>query len=242
MKVIIPAAGYGTRMYPLTISKPKALLEVRGKPLLEYLIEKIAAIKEVNEIIVVTNDLFHAQFIQWSVSFRQKIPLTILNNHTSSPPQRLGTVGDIFFALQQKEINEDFLVVHSDNFFSFSLEPAHAYFQEKKSSVLGIYDVGDYAAARRMGSPRMDQENKIIWFREKDPFPPSTLCTLGIYFFSRKIISLIEQYLQEKNPSDRTGDFIKWLYTREDIFGYVFQGEWFDLGSLEVYGALSPAG
>jgi glucose-1-phosphate thymidylyltransferase len=239
MKAIIPAAGYGTRMYPLTLSKPKALLEVRGRPLIEYLIEKIAGIEEVNEIIVVTNDRFHSQFIQWSASFRKSLPLTILNNHTSSPQQRLGTIGDIFFALQKKEVDEDFLVVHGDNFFSFDLKPAHAYFKEKKSSVLGMHDVGDYATARRMGNPRMDEEQRIIWFREKDPFPSSTLCTLGIYFFPRKIIPLIEQYLHERNPPDRTGNFIKWLYSREEIFGYVFQGEWFDLGSLETYGALA---
>lgn len=238
MKAILPSAGYATRMHPLTLDKPKALLEVSGKPIIEYIIEKIFLISDVNEIIIVANNRFFNKFSSWSRNFKCRLPIKVINDGTRSNEERLGSIGDVYFALEKEKFDEDFLVINSDNLFSFDLAKIYENFILKKSCVISMFDVGSLEIARRMGNPRVDENNKIIFFKEKDKDAVSTLCSIGIYFFNRSVINLVKKYLDEGNSADRSGDFIEWLYKRMDVYGHIFSSaddKWFDIGSLESY-------
>ncbi len=238
MKAILPSAGYATRMWPLTEDKPKALLEVNGKPIIEYIIEKVCLIDDIDEIIIVTNDKFYGNFLRWNESFRCEVLIKILNDGTKSNEERLGSLGDVNYVLEKKKINEDFLIINSDNLFSFDLLKMHEYFKLRGAPVVSVYNVGSLETAGRMGSLRFDDDNRVIFFKEKDANVQSSLCSIGIYFFTRETIDLIRKYLEEGNSADRTGDFIEWLYRRKDIYGYVFDSaddKWFDIGDLKSY-------
>jgi glucose-1-phosphate thymidylyltransferase len=237
MKAIIPAAGYGTRMGELTKDKPKALLEVRGKPIIEYIIKKILEIKEVNEIIVVTNSKFFEQIKEWARKFKCSVNVKVIDDGTKSNEERLGSIGDLSFALESSNVNEDFIVINSDNLFSFDLKEIFFNFKEKGKSVIGLYNVRDISIAKQMGSVGFDYNNRIIYFKEKDQNPRSSLCSIGIYFFPSEMRQMIKLFLKEGNSPDRSGDFLEWLYKIEDIYAFDFgkEGNWFDIGSLEGY-------
>ena len=238
MKVILPSAGYATRMYPLTLDKPKALLEVNGKPIIEYIIDKVCLIDEVDRIFVVTNDKFYEKFLEWSRVFSCNVSLRVLNDGTKSNDKRLGTIGDVNFVLEREEIDDDFIVINSDNLFSFNLVKMYEDFRSRGANVVSIYDVGNLEIARRMGALRVDDNRKIIFFKEKDPNVQSSLCSIGIYFFAGYVSKLIKRYLDDGNFGDRPGDFIEWLYKRREVYGHIFDpgnNKWFDIGSLESY-------
>jgi glucose-1-phosphate thymidylyltransferase len=238
MKVILPSAGYATRMYPLTLDKPKALLQVGEKAIIDYIVESVCKINEVDEIIVVTNAKFYDKFLEWSKSFDCKIRVKVLNDGTNNSEERLGAVGDINFVLEKEKIDDDFIVVNSDNLFTFDLLKMYENFKKNGNNIVSIYDVGDLNVARRMGNPRIDENNKIIYFKEKNQSTVSTLCSIGIYFFKREIILMIKKYLIEGNSGDRPGDFLEWLYKERDIYGHLFDSnlyEWFDIGDIETY-------
>ena len=131
MKALIPAAGYATRLHPLTKDTPKHLLEVRGKPILEHVIAKIEEIKEVDEIVVVTNEKFYKNFVEWKKGFSSRVPISIFNDGTTSNEDRLGQIGDIHFGIEKAKIDDDLLVIAGDNLFNFSLKEVHTNFKSK---------------------------------------------------------------------------------------------------------------
>jgi len=238
MKAIIPAAGYATRMYPLTLDKPKALLPVNERPVIEYVIDKLLKIKEIDEIIVVTNDKFFDSFLNWSKNFKINRKLRVLNDGTSSNETRLGTIGDIKFVINTLGIKDELVVVNSDNLFSFDLFSMYEDFKRREKTLIAVYDVGNLEIAIQMGNPKLDIDNRVIDFKEKDKNTESTLCSIGIYFFPENAGDLIESYLIGGNSPDTSGHFIEWLYKNRDIYGYVFGNDrdyWYDIGSLDAY-------
>jgi glucose-1-phosphate thymidylyltransferase len=239
MKAIIPAAGYATRMYPLTKDRPKALLLVDGKPVIDYTVERLNKLSGIDEIIVVANSRFFHLFAAWAHMHKSLIPITVLDDGTNSEEERLGSVGDIVFALKRSRIKDDVLIVNGDNIFSFDLGIFSESFKNKQV-VIGLFDVGSLEIARRMGTPSLDENNKVISFIEKDKDAMTSLCSVGVYFFSKESIETFYKYTGEGNNPDRFGDFISWLCKRKEIYGHIFSREkdyWFDVGSLDTYQA-----
>ncbi len=237
MKVILLAAGYGTRLYPLTLDKPKCLLDINGKPVIEYILEKIRDLEEVDEVFIVTNDKFYNLFLEWRKNFRYNKDIIVINDGTKSNEERLGAIGDIYFAIAQKRITDDLLIINADNIFSFDLKKIFLFFGREKP-IIGIFDVGDLEIAKRMGHVKLDENKKVIFFKEKDQNTKSSICSTGIYYFPARVLPLIKIYLDEGNSPDRSGDLLEWLYKTEDIYGYDCSkgGEyWFDIGSKEEY-------
>lgn len=238
MRAILLAAGYGTRMHPLTKKEPKALLSVKEKPLIEYILEKIDPIDEINEIFVVTNNKFYEQFVKWRKRLEYRVPPHIINDNTNDNQERLGSLGDLRFVLEKEQIKDDILLIHADNFFSFDLNALHSFFKEKNSVVVASYDCGDLTIAKGKTCLKIDENNKVVLFKEKDQQPSSTLCATGIFFVPHSKIGTIKDYLAEGHSPDRTGDFMEWLYKREDIYSYVYKGETdfcYDVGSFQTY-------
>ncbi|MCB1195881.1 nucleotidyltransferase family protein [bacterium] len=234
MKAIIMAAGYATRLYPLTENKAKPLLPIAGKPIIEYIIDKLEVFDAIDAIYVVTNQKFHRQFEEWAHVYSYKKPIEIINDGTLSNDDRLGAIGDMNFVIKQKKIDDDLIVVAGDNIFDFSLE-ALKQFSKNKNLVICAYNVGDIKLASRYGIVSVNQNAQVTSFVEKPAQPPSTLAALGIYLFKRGAVSLIKRYIDEGNNQDAPGFFVQWVYKVEDVYAYVFNGQWFDIGDLESY-------
>lgn len=236
MKAIIPVAGYATRLYPLTKDKPKALIEVKGKPILSHIISKVCGLEGITEIIVVTNNKFFYQFEDWSKEEKSNVPIKVINDNTTSNEDRLGQMGDIQLALEECKIKEDILVVSGDNLFNFSLKGMLADFRAKRANLIALYDVSDREEAKKMGVVQADKSMRVRAFQEKPAEPKSTLCSCGIYFYPAKTIARISEYLAEGNDPDKMGNFIEWLIGKDVVYGHIFLEKWFDIGSFESLG------
>jgi len=230
MKAIILAAGYGTRLHPLTKNTAKPLLEVSGKPIIEHIIKKIETIDAIDTIYIVTNQKFFEQFKLRNYHSTKSIE--VINDNTTSNEDRLGSLGDIQYVSDFKQLNDDILLIAGDNLFEFSLEDMHNYFQEKVKTVVALYDVKDIELAKHYGIVEVDTNNKMIEFVEKPQLPRSTLASTGIYFFPKDAIQLLPEFLKT-GLSDKIGSFLEWLHKNTDIYGYVTDKAWYDIGSLE---------
>lgn len=238
MKALILAAGYATRLYPLTKSFPKPLLEVDGRPIIDYILDKLNTVEAVDEVIVVTNSKFISQFRRWGKSAqRLDKKLTFVDDLTKALEDRLGAIGDMDFAINKRRVRDDLLVIGGDNLFDGGLEDFLAFASKKRRSpVIGAYDIKSLRQARNYGVIKLDGKNRITDFQEKPEKPKSTLAATCIYYFPKKKISLIREYLASKgNKRDATGFYINWLTKRAVVYGFVFKGKWYDIGSYAFY-------
>src|SRR3989338_1064542 len=237
MKALILAAGYGTRLYALVRDTPKALLEINKKPLLGHIFDRVENIAGLNEVLLVTNDKFYAAFGRWAKgqkSFRH--PITIINDKTKTPEDRLGSIGDIDFVLKHAKVEDDLLVIGSDNLFDFNIEEYVRFARGGAPAVtVGLYDIHDRAEATKFGVVELGQGGKIISFEEKPQAPKSSLVAMCFYHLPEKSLGLIGQYLLESNKADKAGDYISWLCRKKDVYGFQFTGKWYDIGSVEAY-------
>ncbi len=230
MQIIIPVAGYATRLYPLTRDKPKALLEVKGKPILEHIVNRVCELPDIEKISIVGNDKYFRNFREWADSFSCPVSLNVLNDGTTSNDDRKGQVGDILFAVEQEKIDSDLLVVAGDNLFNFSLKPAYEFFKQKNAVVNAFWDSKSIETARQQGSAVVDENNRITEFLEKSPNPKSTFISLGIYFFPREQLCLFKRFVEEGNDPDKMGYFMIWLLENSKPYGFVYEEKWFDIG------------
>lgn len=237
MKAIIPAAGFGTRLYPLTLNKPKALLDVGEKKMIEHVIEKIEELGVIDEIIIVSNAKFFQQFLDWKKAFHSKTPITILNDGAVSDETRKGGVFAYHFAIKKRKIKEPVLLVSSDNIFNFSIKPMFEHFCKKGCDVIALYDVGSMEEAKKMGIAEIDANKKVIGFVEKPPVPKTTLCSIGIYLYTKETVKLFEKYIAEGNSPDKPGQFLEWLHKRKHVEAFIFDEphhRWYDIGTIEM--------
>ncbi|MDO8428370.1 MAG: nucleotidyltransferase family protein [Candidatus Diapherotrites archaeon] len=237
MKVIIPAAGYAVRLYPLTKNKPKALLKIKDKPILEHIVCKLEELQDISEIWIVCNAKFFPVFKHWLSAFYSSIPIYLLNDETTSNETRLGQIGDIALAINQNKMNEDLLVVAGDNLFNFSLKPAYDFFKKNNVIVNTFHECGSKELAAQLGTGVLNSGHKVLEFEEKSQNPKSTLASHGIYFIPKNKISLIEEYVHQKGKQgpdlDKMGYFMNWLVEKHLLYGFVYSDKWFDIGWKE---------
>ena len=236
MKVIILAAGYATRLYPLTLTKPKPLLPVAGKPMIEYVVDNLAPIGGIERVYVVTNAKFAAQFQQWAdgYSARSKLDFTIVNDGSNDDSNKLGAIGDLHLVLTREKVDDDLVVVAGDNLFSERLEGFGQFIRGRQTPVLGVYDVGSLEQAKKYGVVAVDGDGRITKFEEKPANPPSTLISVALYFYPRATLPLIHQYIAERNNPDQPGRLMQWLYPRVPVHTWTVPGLWYDIGSKET--------
>ena len=237
MKVIILAAGYATRLYPLTLTRPKPLLPVAGQPMIDYVLDNLAPIGGLDRIYVVTNAKFVSHFEQWAADYRAhkaNLHFTIVNDRSTDDSNKLGAIGDIHFVLEQQRVNDDLIVVAGDNLFSEKLSGFGQYCRERQAPVLALYDVGDLEQVRKYNAITLDADGRISFFEEKPQNPTSTLTGIALYYYPRTILPLIRQYIAEGNNPDQPGRLIQWLYPRQPVYTWKVPGLWFDIGSKET--------
>jgi len=237
MKALILAAGYATRLYPLTKDYPKPLLCVKNKPIITYIVERLQALDEVNEILVITNSKFVSQFEGWMKEIKIKKPLGLIDDLTKDLDDRRGAIGDMFFAIDKRNIKEDLLIIGGDNLFDGNLKDFLLFTKQKPNSpVIGAYNIRSRAKASKYGVVKLDKTNKIIDFQEKPKSPKSTLAAMCLYFFPKEKLELIGEYdCSKAKKCDAAGFYIDWLRKKVAVYGFIFGGRWYDIGSHKYY-------
>lgn len=236
MKVIILAAGYATRLYPLTLTQPKPLLPVAGKPMVEHVLDNLAAMGGLDRIYVVTNAKFAGHFQTWADDYaaRTHLNFTVVNDGSTDDSNKLGAIGDIHFVLKTQNVEDDLIVVAGDNLFSEKLDGFGRFCREKNAPVLALYDVGDLEQIKKYSSISLDSEGRIKSFEEKPKNPTSTLTGIALYFYPKATLPLIYQYITEGNNPDQPGRLVQWLYPRTPVYTWRVPGIWYDIGSKET--------
>jgi len=237
VKLIVLAAGYATRLYPLTLNQPKPLLPVAGKPMMEHVLDNLMPIAEIDEIFIVTNEKFANHFTRWAEDYKTGNtvrPITVINDHSTDDSNKLGAIGDMNLVLNEGKIDDDIVVVGGDNLFSQPLDAFADYCREQNTPVTGVYDVGNLEEIKKYNAIEIDEDDRITFFEEKPAQPKSTLTGIALYYYPRAALALIRQYLTEGNNPDQPGRLIQWMYTRTPFYVWRIPGIWFDVGAKET--------
>jgi glucose-1-phosphate thymidylyltransferase len=233
MKAVILAAGYATRLYPLTRDRPKALLPVGGRPMVEHLLLRLADVEGLDAIYLVTNAKFAGAFREWAAGWDGP-EVRIVDDGTADDETKLGAIGDLGLAIREAAIDDDLLVLAGDNLFSESLAPFAEFGREKGAPALGVYDVGDLEAIRRYNAIELDGDSRLTYFEEKPAEPRSTLTGIALYYYPRESLGLVAEYLEAGNNPDQPGRLVQWLYPRLPVYAWLVPGRWYDIGSPET--------
>jgi glucose-1-phosphate thymidylyltransferase len=237
MNALILAAGYATRLHPLTLNKAKPLLEVAGKPMIEWIVDHFRAVPDLQAIYIVTNDKFASDFQAWASGYEEQHPgckFKVINDGTTSDSEKLGAIGDINLVLTREELaKDDLLIVAGDNLFSESLDRFVAFAKDKPATV-ATYDVGSLETIKKYGAVTIDGHGVITHFEEKPPKPTGTLSAIALYYYAREVLPLFTTYLAAGNNPDQPGRFLQWVYTRKPVNTFQIKGLWLDIGSKET--------
>ena len=231
MKCLILAAGYATRLYPLTKNFPKPLLEVRGKAILDWLIEDIGDVAE--EFIVISNHKFAGQFRDWAEKHEQ--PIRVLDDGTSTNESRLGAVRDIQFAIETLGLQGDLLVIAGDNLLDFSLRDFIHYARQKQTTCVMRYWEESLERLRKTGVAVVDGEDRILEMEEKPAEPKSHWCTPPFYYYKAEDVGLVKAGIDAGCGVDAPGSFIAWLSGVTVVHAWEMPGRRYDIGSLASY-------
>jgi glucose-1-phosphate thymidylyltransferase len=237
MKVIILAAGYATRLYPLTLTRPKPLLPVAGQPMIDYVLDNLAPIGPIDRVIIVTNAKFASHFEKWAEEYRAhkaKFDFTVVNDGSTDDSNKLGAIGDLHLVLEREMIDDDIIVVAGDNLFSEPLAGFGAFCSKIQEPVLAVYDVGSLEDIKKYNAITFDAGGRITFFEEKPKQPASTVTGIALYYYPRKTLPLIRQYVAEGNNPDQPGRLVQWLYPRTPVYVWAVPGLWYDIGSKET--------
>lgn len=225
MKALILAAGYATRLRPLTDGIAKPLLTIGGRPMVDHILERIREADPL-DVHVVTNSKFAGAFAEWAPA-----GVMIHDDGTTSENDRLGAIGDLRFVLERAGTDDDWLVVAGDNLFDYSLGDYVRWWRSKGvASAVALYEHPDLELVKQYGVVDLDEQERVASFVEKPSDPTSNLAATACYLFHREHVKLVATYLDEGNVPDQPGRFVEWLYRRAPVYGYRFRGEWLDIG------------
>jgi glucose-1-phosphate thymidylyltransferase len=233
VNALILAAGYATRLYPLTKDFPKPLLEVGGRAILDHLVDQLEGLATLARIVVVTNHRFAPRFEEWRKTRAAARPLEVLDDGTICNENRLGAVGDLRFALAQARLNDDLLVAAGDNIFQFPLAGFVEAFRARPAAHLCVHWVEDLARCRRTGIAVLGEDDRVIEFQEKPEQPKSRWGVPPLYVFPRATLQKLASYAEEGGSNETPGYFMAWLHRREPVYAFRAPGAVLDIGTLE---------
>lgn len=233
---VVLAAGYATRMYPLTENFPKPLLEIKGKTILDSLVEDIDGIPSITGHVVVSNHKFADRFMQWRDGVRLDKSVSVIDDGSTDNDHRLGAVCDFLLAMERCGFpDDDFLVVAADNLLDFSLSTFVDFFKEKGTSAIMCYDEPSVSALRRTGVITVDEDWKVTGMEEKPEIPKSNWAVPPFYIFSRNDLPLIRKCLENGCAPDAPGNLARFLCSRSVVHAFPMPGHRIDIGNLETY-------
>ncbi|MDA1263544.1 MAG: sugar phosphate nucleotidyltransferase [Planctomycetota bacterium] len=236
MKAIVLAAGFATRMYPLTRDRAKPLLAVGPRTVVDWLVRRILELDEVDELIVVANGRFHADFVRWSEGLDSCVPVRVLNDGAQDDEGKLGAIGDMHLAIASIEDSTcPLLIAAGDNLVDFSLAPYAARFRENPTDpLLIVREIEGEIPPRRYNEVTLDRAGAVTSFREKPDDPESPLASICLYFLPGDVRAQLANYLRDESNHDAPGYFMQWLHTQRALQAMPLEGTWFDIGNLEI--------
>lgn len=236
MRAIILAAGYATRLYPLTLDKAKPLLPVGGQPIINYTIGGLAEIPEITKIYIVTNNRFHRDFCQWQRESSFNKDIVIINDKTTSDSDKLGAIGDIDIVIREMAVDDDLVIAAGDNLFGFELKKFVDFFKTHGLSIASYrYPYKDRGELKRYGIVELDNSYRVVRLQEKPQRPWSDLVAVCLYGFPKGKLLLIREYLEKNGNKDAPGYYLQWLVQKEKVYSFVFEAQWHDIGTPEAY-------
>lgn len=235
MKCVLLAAGYATRLYPLTLDTPKSLLKVGSTTILERILAKVNEVSAIDEIVLVSNARFADQFRTFLHEQGTEKLVCVLDDGTSDNEHRRGAVADLAFAIAERRLDNDILVLAGDNLFDFSLADFVEFFLEKNADCITAYIEHDLDALRRTGVAQMGSDSRVLAFEEKPREPKSHFAVPPFYAYKRETLPLMQTYVDAGAPADAPGQFIEWLVARKPVYAFQFVGRRYDIGTLESY-------
>lgn len=233
MKCLILAAGYATRLYPLTENFPKPLLKVQGKAILDWLIDDMDRSGVIDEYVVISNHKFAHHFDAWAAEKQQKV--TVVDDGTESNETRLGAVRDILFALEKLDIHDDVLVMAGDNLLDFSLTTFIDYARQKQTSCVMRYYEADAKKLSRSGVLTLDENQKVLAMAEKPQNPQSPWCCPAFYYYTAQDAARLAEGIADGCHTDAPGSYVSWLCQKSTIHAMEMPGSRYDIGNLESY-------
>ena len=233
MKCMILAAGYATRLYPLTENFPKPLLKVQDKTILDWMIDDIDTLGVIDEYVVISNHKFAHHFDEWAKGKSQKI--TVVDDGTDSNETRLGAVKDIQFAIDKLGIDDEMLVIAGDNLLDFSLTKFISYAMDKKASCIMRYYEADEKKLLKCGVVTIDENDKILNMTEKSPNPATHWCCPPFYFYTKEDAKLVKKGIESGCGVDAPGSYAAWLSQQVPVYAMEMPGSRYDIGNLESY-------
>lgn len=235
MKAIILVAGYATRLYPLTLNIPKALLKINEKPIIDYIVDELNTINSISDIYVVSNHKFADNFSEWAKNHYSQKPITVLDDNTTTEENRKGAIGDILFTIREKNIKEEIMVIAGDNYFTYKLKNYYDFYKEIDKDCVCVKEFNNLELLKQMGVAELNENGQIIGLEEKPANPKSNTAVYATYIYKEETIPLFEKYIEEGNKPDAPGYFVEWLYKRKEVYAYKFDGECYDIGTPESY-------
>lgn len=235
MKCLILAAGYATRLYPLTENFPKPLLEVKGKAILDWIIDDLESNADIEQYVIVSNHKFAEHFEKWKNDLKTKDKMVIIDDGSTANENRLGAVKDIAFAIDKLAIDDDLLVLAGDNLLDFSLKGFVEFFKEKKATCIMRHYEAEKSKLQRTGVASIDTMEKVVEMQEKPKEPKSNWAVPPFYLYRKEDLKYIIQGIEEDCDTDAPGSFIAWFCQKCDVFAYEMPGSRYDIGNLESY-------
>ncbi|MCH2186207.1 NTP transferase domain-containing protein [Myxococcota bacterium] len=235
MIVYLLAAGYATRLWPLTRDRAKPLLEVGGVPLLTHLVRRFETLEAVEEIVVIGNSRFAGDLSNWARELDVEVRVRVLDDGTHSDQDKLGALGDLEFALKEiPPAGRDWAVAAGDNLIIFDLEPLHQVFQGYKEPLIALRKVEPSEGPSPYNEVTLGTDDQVIGFREKPVNPRTDLAAIALYFMPAGAEGHLGRYLEQGGERDAPGHWIAWLVEKTSVRGFAFVGSWYDIGSHET--------
>ncbi len=235
MDCLILCAGYATRLYPLTENMPKPLLEIKGKTILDWIIDDIDTTRKIDRFILVSNHKFLSHFTDWASKKKIQTPIVILDDGTTCNENRLGAVSDIQLAISQLHVSSDLFVAAGDNVLDFSLRTLFSYFEQKQTTCVMRYTETDPEKLKRSGVAEVDATDLITNMEEKPSVPKGTSLIPPFYLYKKEDLPLIGQGIAEGCGIDAPGSFLAWLCKKRPIHAMKMPGNRYDIGNMQSY-------
>ena len=240
MKNIVLAAGYATRLYPLTENFPKPLLEIQGISILDRLIADIDRIAEIDEHIIVSNHKFLHHFEKWAASSRYAKKITTIDDGSVENENRLGAVRDLLLAIEEKQLyDNDLLVIAADNVLTFSFRGFIDFFKEKQTSLIMMHYEPELTVLQRTGVIVIDSGNKVLEMQEKPREPKSNYAVPPFYIYKKNDIQLIRECVSGGCNTDAPGSLVAGMLNKTVFHAWNMPGKRYDIGTLEIYNQIS---
>ena len=235
MKCLILAAGYATRLYPLTENFPKPLLEVNGKTILDWLVDDIENAKRVNEYIIVSNHKFVDFFTKWKENKKIETTITIIDDGTMSNETRLGAVIDIELVINKLHIDEELMVIAGDNLLDFSLCTFIDYYYQKNATCIMRYYEENKEKIKKSAGVKFDDNDLLLEMVEKPSEPDTNWCCPAFYIYSKDVVKMVSDAIKEGCPSDAPGSYIAYIYSKKKVYAMEMPGRRYDIGNIDSY-------